>query len=184
MRGERQLPLQETRVGHFETRVGHFEPRVGQGYDVHAFEDGDHVTLCGVKIPHSQALKGHSDADVAMHALTDALYGAIGEGDIGHHFPPSDAQWKGVASKIFLEHAANRVVERGGRIVNVDITIICEEPKVGPHRAAMQLFLSDVINLSADRVSVKATTSEGLGFTGRGEGIAAQAMVSVVMEVN
>ncbi|MCW8915584.1 MAG: bifunctional 2-C-methyl-D-erythritol 4-phosphate cytidylyltransferase/2-C-methyl-D-erythritol 2,4-cyclodiphosphate synthase [Magnetovibrio sp.] len=155
------------------------EVRTAQGYDVHRFEDGEHVTLCGVKIPHTQGLSGHSDADVALHALTDALLGCIGEGDIGQHFPPSDPQWKGASSDQFATHALDLIQKRDGHIVNVDITIICEAPKIGPHRARMVERVSEILQLSADRVSVKATTTEGLGFCGRKEGIAAQAMASV-----
>lgn len=155
------------------------ETRIGSGFDVHAFGDGDKVILCGVEIPHDRALEGHSDADVALHAVTDALLGAIAEGDIGSHFPPSDPQWRGAASRVFLEHAASLITDRSGSIGNIDLTIICEAPKVGPHRDAMRQSLSDMLNIEPDRVSVKATTTEKLGFTGRGEGIAAQASVTV-----
>lgn len=155
------------------------EVRTASGYDVHCFEDGDGCWLCGVLVPHDRKLKGHSDADVALHALTDAILGAIAAGDIGHHFPPSDLQWKGAESHRFLSHAAALVAAKGGRIVNVDVTIVCERPKVGPHRAAMTARLAEILGISQDRVSVKATTTEGLGFTGRKEGIAAQAMASV-----
>lgn len=154
--------------------------RTGNGYDVHSFEAGDHVTLCGVKIPHAKKLSGHSDADVALHALTDALLATCGAGDIGTHFPPSDPQWRGAASRIFVEHAAKIVRERGGRIANADVTLICEGPKVGPHRAAMTRELSAMLGISPDRVSIKATTNEKLGFIGREEGIAAIATASVV----
>ncbi|TGQ48103.1 bifunctional 2-C-methyl-D-erythritol 4-phosphate cytidylyltransferase/2-C-methyl-D-erythritol 2,4-cyclodiphosphate synthase [Mesorhizobium sp. M00.F.Ca.ET.216.01.1.1] len=154
--------------------------RTGNGYDVHAFEPGDHVTLCGISIPHGKKLSGHSDADVALHALTDALLATCGAGDIGTHFPPSDPQWKGAASRIFVEHAAKLVRERGGRIANADITLICEAPRVGPHRDAMTKILSAMLGISADRVSIKATTNEKLGFVGREEGIAAIATASVV----
>lgn len=152
---------------------------VGQGYDVHAFAPGDHVWLCGVRIAHDQALRGHSDADVALHALTDAVYGALGAGDIGQHFPDTDPQWRGVASDRFLRHAMEMLAARGGRLVNVDLTIICEQPKLAPHRDAMLATLGDLTGLSTDRIGLKATTTEKLGFTGRGEGIAAQAIVSV-----
>ncbi|OAN43913.1 bifunctional 2-C-methyl-D-erythritol 4-phosphate cytidylyltransferase/2-C-methyl-D-erythritol 2,4-cyclodiphosphate synthase [Paramagnetospirillum marisnigri] len=155
------------------------EVRSASGYDVHCFEDGSGCWLCGVLVPHDRKLKGHSDADVALHALTDAILGAIAAGDIGHHFPPSDAKWKGAESWRFLAHAASLVTAKGGRIVNVDVTIICERPKVGPHRAAMAARVAEILGISQDRVSVKATTTEGLGFTGRKEGIAAQAMASV-----
>lgn len=153
--------------------------RTGNGYDVHAFEAGDHVMLCGVAIPHDKKLSGHSDADVGLHALTDALLATCAAGDIGTHFPPSDPQWKGAASHIFLEHAAKLVRERGGRIANVDITLICEAPKIGPHRPAMTAELSAILNISPDRISVKATTNEKLGFLGREEGIAAIVTASV-----
>lgn len=155
------------------------EFRTGTGFDVHAFTAGDHVWLCGVKVPHGAALKGHSDADVAMHALTDAIYGAIADGDIGAHFPPSDPQWKGAASHIFLSHACDRVVRRGGALVNVDVTILCEAPKIGPHRDAMRGRLAAILEIDIDRVAVKATTTEQLGFTGRREGIAAMASATV-----
>lgn len=153
--------------------------RMGGGYDVHAFTEGDGVWLNGVYVPHSHGLLGHSDADVAMHALTDALLGAIAAGDIGHHFPPSDNRWKGAPSHLFLAHAAKLIQGLGGRIVNVDITIICERPKIGPHRPAMQTKLAEILGIDEGRISVKATTTEGLGFTGRQEGIAAQATAMV-----
>lgn len=153
--------------------------RVGSGYDVHAFAEGDHVILGGVAIPHGKRLSGHSDADVALHTITDALYGALSDGDIGSHFPPSDPQWKGAASDIFLKHAVGRVAERGGRIAHIDLTIICEEPKVGPHRDAIRASIAAICALPIDRVAVKATTSERLGFTGRREGIAAMATATV-----
>jgi len=155
------------------------ETRVGQGFDVHRFGPGDHVTLCGVRIAHTAGLLGHSDADVGLHALTDALLGALGAGDIGSHFPPSDARWHGADSTLFLRHAAEMVGTRGGRIAHVDVTVICEQPKVGPHRAAMAARIAQVLDIAAERVSVKATTTEGLGFTGRSEGIAAQATATV-----
>jgi 2-C-methyl-D-erythritol 4-phosphate cytidylyltransferase/2-C-methyl-D-erythritol 2,4-cyclodiphosphate synthase len=154
--------------------------RTGNGYDVHAFEAGDAVTLCGVRIPHDRRLSGHSDADVGLHALTDALLATCGAGDIGTHFPPSDPQWKGAASRIFVEHAARTVRARGGRIANADITLVCEAPRVGPHREAMTAALSAMLGISPDRISVKATTNEKLGFIGREEGIAAIATASVV----
>jgi 2-C-methyl-D-erythritol 4-phosphate cytidylyltransferase/2-C-methyl-D-erythritol 2,4-cyclodiphosphate synthase len=155
------------------------DTRVGQGFDVHAFAPGDHVWLCGVRIAHSAALSGHSDADVGLHALADAIYGALAEGDIGQHFPPSDPQWKGMASKVFLAHAAKRVLARGGLIANLDVTLICEAPKVGPHRDAMRARVAEIAGLDIGRVAVKATTSERLGFTGRGEGIACLATATV-----
>jgi 2-C-methyl-D-erythritol 4-phosphate cytidylyltransferase/2-C-methyl-D-erythritol 2,4-cyclodiphosphate synthase len=153
--------------------------RTGMGYDVHAFEPGDGLWMGGILIPHSRGLKGHSDADVVLHAVTDALLGAIGEGDIGQHFPPSDPQWRGAASSRFVEHARSLIKARGGRIDHVDATVICEEPKVGPHRDAMRARLAELLGLPLARVSIKATTSERLGFTGRGEGIAAQAVATV-----
>ena len=162
-------------------RVAMPDVRVGQGFDVHRFAEGDHVWLGGVRIPHTHRLDGHSDADVALHALTDALLGAIGDGDIGQHFPPSDMRWKGAASKVFLADAARRVRERGGHIGNVDVTILCEAPRVGPHRAAMQAAIAEILGIDASRVGVKATTTEGLGFTGRREGIAAMASATVVL---
>jgi len=160
--------------------AGFPDVRTGNGYDVHAFEPGDHVTLCGVAIPYDMRLSGHSDADVGLHALTDALLATCGAGDIGTHFPPSDPQWRGAASHIFVEHAAKIVRGRGGRIANADVTLICEAPRVGPHRVAMVAAMADMLAISSDRVSVKATTNEGLGFIGRKEGIAAIATASVV----
>ncbi len=154
--------------------------RLGNGFDVHAFCPGDHVWLCGVKVPHSKGLLGHSDADVGMHALTDAIYGALAEGDIGQHFPPSDPQWKGAESHIFLRHAATRMAERGFRLGNADVTLICERPKIGPHALAMRQALAQIMGVDPDRISVKATTSERLGFTGREEGIAAIATATLV----
>lgn len=154
--------------------------RLGNGYDVHAFTDGDHVWLCGVKLPHGRALLGHSDADVGMHALTDAIYGALAMGDIGRHFPPSDPQWKGAASDIFLRHAAELMRAQGYALANCDVTLVCERPKIGPHAAAMQAALAGIMGVDAGRVSVKATTSERLGFTGREEGIAALATACLV----
>lgn len=154
--------------------------RLGNGFDVHAFTEGDHVWLCGVKVPHTKALLGHSDADVGMHALTDAIYGALAAGDIGRHFPPSDPQWKGAASRIFLAHAANLATERGWRIANADVTLLCERPKIGPHAAEMSAVLAEIMGIAADVVSVKATTTERLGFTGREEGIAALATCALV----
>ena len=155
------------------------ETRTGTGFDAHRFEAGDHVTLCGVEIPFSQGLKGHSDADVALHALTDALLGAVAQGDIGRHFPPSDAQWKGASSDRFLAHAADLARGLGGEIVNVDLTIVCEAPKIAPHKDAMAARVAEILNIDVRRVSIKGTTTEGMGFTGRGEGIAAQALASV-----
>lgn len=154
--------------------------RIGNGFDVHRFGPGGSVWLCGVEIPHSHGLVGHSDADVGMHALTDAIYGALAEGDIGRHFPPSDPQWKGAASEIFLAHAAALARERGFAITHCDVTLICEAPKIGPHAGAMRAELARIIGIDAGRVSVKATTSEELGFTGRREGIAAMATATLV----
>jgi 2-C-methyl-D-erythritol 4-phosphate cytidylyltransferase / 2-C-methyl-D-erythritol 2,4-cyclodiphosphate synthase len=157
------------------------EMRVGQGFDVHRFAPGDHVWLCGVKLAHTHALQGHSDADVALHALTDALLGAIGAGDIGQHFPDTDVRWKGAPSRLFLEEALRLVRAHGGSIGNVDVTILCETPKIAPHRAAMRRRIAEILGLEEVRVSVKATTTEGLGFTGRREGIAALATATVVL---
>jgi 2-C-methyl-D-erythritol 4-phosphate cytidylyltransferase/2-C-methyl-D-erythritol 2,4-cyclodiphosphate synthase len=159
---------------------GTMDLRMGTGYDVHRFGPGDHVTLCGVDLAHDRGLSGHSDADVAMHAVTDAIYGALAAGDIGRHFPPSDPQWKGAASHLFLEHAVSLATGAGWRIGNVDCTIICERPKIAPHAAAMQARMAAIIGVAPDRVSVKATTSERLGFTGREEGIAAMAAATLV----
>ncbi len=154
--------------------------RIGAGFDVHAFSVGDHVTLCGVRIGHSRGLAGHSDADVGWHALTDAILGAMALGDIGEHFPPSDPQWKGADSAVFLSHAIKLAAERGYRVNNADVTLICEAPKIGPHRETMRSATAEVLGVSIERVSVKATTTEKLGFTGRGEGVAAQACVTLV----
>ncbi len=154
--------------------------RLGNGYDVHAFTYGDQVWLCGVSVPHGRGLLGHSDADVGMHALTDAIYGALAEGDIGTHFPPTDPQWKGAASHIFLRHAMGRVAARGYRLANCDVTLICERPKIGPHQGAMRAALAEIMGVDVAQISVKATTSERLGFTGREEGIAAQATALLV----
>ena len=159
---------------------GMIDVRTGNGYDVHQLVDGDHVTLCGVRIPHDQSLLGHSDADVALHALTDALLATCGAGDIGTHFPPSDPQWKGAASTVFLRHAIGIVRSKGGRVCNVDVTLIAEAPKIGPHRPAMVSCLAEVTGLDDERISIKATTNEMLGFIGRREGIAAIATASVV----
>ena len=169
-RGERQLAAQNAGG----------EYRTATGFDVHPFETGDHVMLCGIKIPHDHGLAGHSDSDVGLHALTDALLGTIGAGDIGSHFPPSDLQWRGVDSAVFLAHAAKLVADAGARLRHVDLTLICEAPKVGPHREKMRNRLAEILDLSIDRVSVKATTTDGLGFLGRREGIAAQAAATVV----
>jgi 2-C-methyl-D-erythritol 4-phosphate cytidylyltransferase/2-C-methyl-D-erythritol 2,4-cyclodiphosphate synthase len=156
-----------------------YSSRAASGFDVHRFGPGDHVWLCGIKVPHEHGLIGHSDADAGLHALTDALLGCIAAGDIGDHFPPSDPQWRGAASDQFLAHAAKLVRDRGGIIDHADVTLICERPKVGPHREAMRTRIAAILGVALDRVSVKATTTEKLGFTGRQEGIAAQAMASV-----
>ena len=155
--------------------------RIGSGYDVHRLSDGEELWLCGVKIDHHQGLAGHSDADVAIHALVDALLGAIGAGDIGEHFPPSDPQWRGAASHRFLTHAAGLVAEAGYAIGNIDLTLICEAPKIGPRRAEMRARLAELLGIDLGRVSVKATTTEKLGFAGRGEGIAAQAVATLIL---
>ena len=163
------------------TQPGPSETRTGFGFDVHRFCPGDYVMLGGIAVPHSAGLDGHSDADVALHALTDAVLGAIGAGDIGQHFPPSDAQWKGAASDIFLRHAAALVRAQGGNIVNTDLTLVCEKPRVGPYRQAMVESIANILEIDSRRVNVKGTTTERLGFTGRGEGIAAQAVATVAL---
>jgi len=156
-------------------------PRIGTGFDVHAMAADRPMILCGVNVPHELGLAGHSDADVGIHALCDAIYGALAEGDIGRHFPPSEDTWKDADSARFLRHAAERIAARGGRLANADVTIICERPKITPHAPAMRARLAELLGVSIDQVSVKATTSERLGFTGRGEGIAAQAAVIVLV---
>jgi 2-C-methyl-D-erythritol 4-phosphate cytidylyltransferase/2-C-methyl-D-erythritol 2,4-cyclodiphosphate synthase len=153
--------------------------RIGFGFDVHRFGPGDHVMLCGVRVPHGQGLIGHSDADVGLHALTDAVLGALGAGDIGQHFPPSDPRWRGAESAQFVHHAVELVRARGGMIRHLDVTIVCEAPRVGPHRAAMVERIAAIAGIEPGRASVKATTTESLGFTGRGEGIAAQAVATI-----
>jgi 2-C-methyl-D-erythritol 4-phosphate cytidylyltransferase/2-C-methyl-D-erythritol 2,4-cyclodiphosphate synthase len=158
-------------------RAGDF--RTGQGFDVHAFGPGDHIWLCGIKVPHDRGLIGHSDADVGLHALTDAILGALGAGDIGMHFPPGDAKWRNAPSHLFLSHAAALVRQARGAIVHVDVTIVCEKPRVGPHRDTMVARIAEILGLTPHRVSVKATTTEQLGFTGRGEGMAAQAVATL-----
>ena len=159
------------------------QTRVGQGFDAHRWGPGSSVWLCGVEIAHDQTLIGHSDADAGLHALTDAILGAMGDGDIGDHFPPTDPQWKGASSDLFLIHAVERLNARGGRLVNVDVTLICERPKVKPHRQAMRERLAGLLSLPLDAVSVKATTTEAMGFTGRGEGLAAQALATIELPV-
>lgn len=175
---KRDLEMADARL----TNAALPDVRTGNGYDVHQLVEGDGVTLCGVFIPHNQALSGHSDADVALHALTDALLATCGAGDIGDHFPPSDPQWRGAASRIFLEHAARIVRDAGGTIMNADISLIAEEPKIGPHRQTMREKLAEILDISLDRCSVKATTNEKIGFVGRGEGIAAIATATVVFQ--
>lgn len=154
--------------------------RIGQGFDVHAFGEGDHVMLGGVRVPHPRGVLAHSDGDVALHALCDAILGALALGDIGVHFPPSDARWKGADSRAFVRHCNALIRERGWRVGNCDVTVVCELPKVGPHAQAMRALIAADLGIDVDAVSVKATTSEKLGFTGRGEGIAAQAVCLLV----
>ena len=154
--------------------------RIGHGFDVHAFGPGDHVMLGGVRVPHSQGVLAHSDGDVVIHALCDAMLGALALGDIGHHFPPSDPQWKGADSRAFLRHCNTLLRERGWRLGNADVTVVCERPKVGPHVGAMRALLAEDLGVEVDAVSIKATTTETLGFTGRGEGIAAHAVCLLV----
>ncbi|HWA79925.1 MAG TPA: 2-C-methyl-D-erythritol 2,4-cyclodiphosphate synthase, partial [Acetobacteraceae bacterium] len=156
-------------------------PRTGSGFDVHAFAVRRRLVLCGIEIPHDQGLAGHSDADVGIHALCDAIYGALAEGDIGRHFPPSEAAWKDADSARFLIHAASRIAARGGMLANADVTLICERPKISPHAGAMRARLAELLGVAAGCISVKATTTERLGFTGRGEGIAAQAIATVLL---
>ncbi len=163
-----------------EREMPEMDIRTGNGFDVHRFGPGDRVILCGVEVPHDRTLQGHSDADVGLHTVTDAIYGALGEGDIGTHFPPTDPQWRGMASHVFLTHAVDRATDRGYRIGNADLTIICERPKIGPHAAAMRAELARLLRIEVGRVSVKATTTERLGFAGREEGIAAMATVTLV----
>ena len=155
--------------------------RVGHGFDVHRFRPGDQIMLCGVRIAYDRGLQGHSDADVGLHALADAIYGAIGDGDLGQHFPPSDPQWKGADSHIFLTHAGQCVTARGGRIANVDVTLLCEHPKIAPHAAAMKERIGGLLGLEPDRISIKATTMERMGFIGREEGMGAMATATVIL---
>ena len=164
--------------------AGACETRTGFGFDAHRFAPGDHVWLCGVRIPHDASLAGHSDADAGLHALTDAILGAIGEGDIGQHFPPTDERWRGAPSSLFLEHAAKLVHERGGVIAHCDVTLICERPKIAPHRDAMRARIAEILGIDRARVSVKATTTEGMGFTGRREGLAAQAVATIRLSLS
>jgi 2-C-methyl-D-erythritol 4-phosphate cytidylyltransferase/2-C-methyl-D-erythritol 2,4-cyclodiphosphate synthase len=153
--------------------------RTGSGFDVHAFVDGDHVMLGGVRVPHNRAVTGHSDADVVLHAIVDAILGALADGDIGQHFPPSDPRWRGASSDQFLKFAVDRVTQRGGRLAHIDVTIVCEAPRIGPHRDAMRARIAEIAGIAVERVGMKATTSEKMGFTGRGEGIAAMATATV-----
>jgi len=162
-----------------ENMLNSGQTRIGMGYDVHAFETGDFITLCGIKIPFNRSLKGHSDADVALHALVDAMLGAIASGDIGSHFPPSDKKWKGANSELFVKHAADLIHKKGGKIINADITIICEKPKLGKYRDEMRKNIARILQTDISNISVKATTTEKLGFTGREEGIAANAVISL-----
>jgi 2-C-methyl-D-erythritol 4-phosphate cytidylyltransferase / 2-C-methyl-D-erythritol 2,4-cyclodiphosphate synthase len=164
-----------------QTLAGSLQARVGTGFDVHAKQDGRALMLCGIAVPHAWGLAGHSDADVGIHALCDAIYGALAEGDIGRHFPPSSEEWRDADSARFLRHAAERIAARGGKLSNADVTLICEAPKIGPHAPAMRARLAELLGVDEGRVSVKATTTERLGFTGRGEGIAAQAVASVLL---
>jgi len=159
---------------------GQMDIRTGTGFDVHRFGPGDHCMLCGVAVPHERGLQGHSDADVGLHALADAIYGALAEGDIGHHFPPSDPRWKGAESHVFLRHAVGLAKGKGFEISNMDVTLICERPRIGPHAEAMRAALAKITGVALGRISVKATTTERLGFTGREEGIAAQTVVTLV----
>lgn len=175
----RDIAMADERLRSLATMI---DVRTGNGYDVHRLEPGDHVMLCGVRIPHDMALSGHSDADVGLHALTDALLATCGAGDIGDHFPPSDPQWKGAPSHIFVRKAVEIVSARGGRIANTDVTLICEAPKIAPHRDAMRRVIAEMMGIELDRVSVKATTNETIGFVGRREGIAAIATASVIYE--
>jgi len=177
----RKLTTPEDFVAADPNIVDFADVRTGSGLDVHRFIEGDHVMLCGVRVPHDRGVEAHSDGDVALHALTDALLGAIGDGDIGVHFPPSDPVWRGAASSRFLAEAGRRVKARGGRIGNVDVTILCERPRIGSYREAMRLRIAEILELAPDRVSVKATTTETLGFTGRGEGLAASATATVLL---
>ena len=153
--------------------------RTGSGFDVHAFVDGDHVMLGGVRVPHTQGVTGHSDADVVLHAIVDAILGALADGDIGQHFPPNDPRWRGASSDQFLKFAVDRVTKRGGRVAHIDVTVVCEAPRIGPHRDAMRARIAEIAGIAVERVAVKATTSEKMGFTGRGEGIAAMATATV-----
>ena len=179
---EKDFALAERLLNSFDGRSAGatlHETRSAMGYDAHRFTAGDHVWLCGVNVPHDHGLEGHSDADAGLHALTDAVLGSIGAGDIGQHFPPTDERWRGAPSWKFLDHAAKLVKAKGGEILHCDVTLICERPKIGPHRDAMRARIAEILSLAIDRVSVKATTTEGMGYTGRREGLAAQAIATV-----
>ena len=179
---EKDFALAERLLGSSDDRCADAalpETRSAMGYDAHRFNEGDHVWLCGVKVPHDHGLEGHSDADAGLHALTDAVLGCICAGDIGQHFPPTDDRWKGAPSWKFLDHANSLVKEKGGAILHCDVTLICERPKIGPHRQAMRARIAEILSLDIDRVSIKATTTEGMGYTGRREGLAAQAIATV-----
>ena len=176
-----KLTYQEDAVRLERILASALEPRTGTGFDVHVLQFGRRLVLCGVEVPHDKGLAGHSDADVGIHALCDAIYGALAEGDIGRHFPPSEATWKDADSARFLRHAADRIAARGGRLANADVTLICERPKITPHAPAMMARLAELLGVEPSRVSVKATTTERLGFAGRGEGIAAQAVATVLL---
>ncbi len=176
---ERNMKITAAEDFGLAARLMGLESRTGMGFDAHRFGDGDHVWLCGLKIPHTAGLIGHSDADAGLHALTDAILGALGDGDIGQHFPPSDERWRGASSDRFLQHACDLMRAAGGEIVHCDVTLICESPKVSPHRDAMRARVAQIMGVELKRVSVKATTTEGMGFTGRREGIAAQAIATL-----
>lgn len=178
---EEDMVRLERLIGAHDARGPVLLPRTGSGFDVHAFAEGRALILCGVTVPHPLGLAGHSDADVGIHALCDAIYGALAEGDIGRHFPPSEDSWKDADSARFLVHAGERIAARGGTLVNADVTLICERPKIGPHATVMRERLASLLKVDVDRISVKATTTERLGFTGRGEGIAAQASATVMV---
>jgi 2-C-methyl-D-erythritol 4-phosphate cytidylyltransferase/2-C-methyl-D-erythritol 2,4-cyclodiphosphate synthase len=179
---EKDFALAELLLGSLDGRSAdatRHETRSAMGYDAHRFTEGDHVWLCGVQVPHDHGLEGHSDADAGLHALTDAVLGCISAGDIGQHFPPTDERWRGAPSWKFLDHAHRLVKEKGGAILHCDVTLICERPKIGPHREAMRARIAQILSLNIERVSVKATTTEGMGYTGRREGLAAQAVATV-----
>ena len=176
---ERNMKITAPEDFAFAESLMNLQSRTGMGFDAHRFGPGDHVWLCGLKIAHSGGLIGHSDADAGLHALTDAILGALGDGDIGQHFPPTDERWRGASSDKFLKHASDLVAQAGGSVVHCDVTLICEAPKIGPHREAMRARVADILGLDVSRISVKATTTEGMGFTGRREGIAAQAVATI-----